>query len=178
MRRIIVLPYLRVMVIANIVIDSSSIVIANQIFTKDPYWRKLEMFRIGMGYIRYSSVLHWCLDEEKCKKSFALRTQSQGCHRTCCVIKYVFILGLHYWTNWTKNKMKSTNFTRGKGNILKLEDCFRHFNKYRCKKKDFSLFNSTQVNFFALTTLLGGRCQKGSPCCLKSKCSCLKLFPW
>ena len=68
MRRIIVLPYLRVMVIANIVIDSSSIVIANQIFTKDPYWRKLEMFRIGMGYIRYSSVLHWCLDEEKMQK--------------------------------------------------------------------------------------------------------------
>ena len=49
MRRIIVLPYGRVMVIANIVIDSSSIVIANQIITKDPDWRKLEMFRIGMG---------------------------------------------------------------------------------------------------------------------------------
>ena len=60
-------------------------------------------------------VIHWCCTSwqgKKQKKSCALRTQSQRCHRTCCVIKYVFILGLQYWTNWTKNKMKSTNFTR------------------------------------------------------------------
>ena len=142
-----------------IVIYLSFIVIIKQIIAK----KRLEMFRTSkwrgsrldsivpenwfhsiplpsrMRYIRYSLVLHWCLDEEKCKKSCALRTQSQRCHRTCCVIKYVFILGLQYWTNWTKKKMKSTNFTRGKCHILKLEDWFRHFDYYRCTKKKFQL---------------------------------------
>ena len=49
--------------------------------------------------------------------------------------------------NWTKNKMKSTNFTRGKGNILKLEDCFRHFNKYRCKKKILACLTRPKLTF-------------------------------
>ena len=79
-------------------------------------WKLILLYPFSISHGIYSLFIGVALVSwrgKNAKRSCALRTQSQGCHRTCCVIIYVFILGLHYWANWTKNKMKSTNFTRG-----------------------------------------------------------------
>ena len=138
-------------------------------------WKLIPFYPSSISHEIYSlfiGVAH--LDKEKSKKKVVHSEPNLNGVTGPVVSSNTF----SFWDFNIELTEQRTRWSPPISHEMKLEDWFRHFDYYRCTKNSFSSFNPTQANFFALKTLLGGRCKKGSPCWSKSKCSCLKLFLW